>query len=259
MDNNYYAPPNADLEQEPAPGEKVLLPSNWGPMDVYQLAWAVIQKELGVWLAVAGVVFGTSLLQAMIGQVLTFGVSLLGANMPADQQSVFGLLGSLASLGTSLIFWPINIWLAVGQARISLAAVRGEPITLGQLFSGLPWLLSALGGAILVGLGTFVGVLLLIAPGVIFASGMLLFTLVVVDQNPGALSAIGQSWAISDGYKGRIFLSVFVAGLALFILTVCTCGLGGLLFIAAAPLFSVGLALIYESILSEKPHLRAGA
>ncbi len=258
MDDNLYAPPQSNLEVTPSSGSATRLPPDWGPVEVFKIAWELMQRNLGTWLAVAGIVFGISLVMSFITQILSVGFNVIGASV-GDDEGVFAMLGAVVTMVFSFVTWPVNLWLAIGQARMAISAVRGQPIEIGQLFSGLPWLLSAVGGTLLVGVGMLFGFCLLIVPGVIFAVGMTLFTFVVVDQDPGAIAAIERSWALSDGYKGRIFLTFFVAGLAAMIITVCTCGTGALLFIALAPMFSVGLALIYETLLDEKPHLRAGA
>lgn len=255
MADNYYAPPQSELEVAPSSGGATRLPPDWGPVEVFKVSWELMQRNLGTWLAVAGIVFGVSLLMNILTQVTTFGFSLIGASV-GDEEGVFAMLGMLVTFVMSLVAWPLNLWLAIGQTRMALGAVRGQPIEVGQLFTGLPWLLSAVGGALLIGLGVLFGTCLLVVPGVILGTGMMLFTLVVVDQDPGAVAAIERSWAITDGFKGRIFLTFFVGALAGLVITVCTCGTGALLFIALAPLFTVSLALMYETILDERPQLR---
>lgn len=257
MDNNYYAPPQAELEQAPTQGTSARLPPDWGPVEVLKYSWELMQQNLGTWLAVAGIVFGVSLALNLITQGASFAINLV-ASQAGDGGEILAAVGALVVFGMSLIAWPINIWLAIGQARMALNAVRGVPLELGQLFTGMPWLLSGLGGTLLVGLGTVIGGCLLIVPGAIFATGMTLFNLVLVDQDPGAIGAMQRSWELTDGIKGRIFLTLFVVGVAAMVVTICTCGMGALLFVGLAPLLSVGLALIYETALDEKPHLRAG-
>jgi len=51
------------------------------------------------------------------------------------------------------------------------------------------------------------GLLLLIVPGVILLSGLVLATPVLVLENSeNALAAMGRAWALSRGFKGKIFL-----------------------------------------------------
>lgn len=257
MDSNYYAPPQAELESSPSAGESMRLPPDWGPVEVFKYSWELMQRDLGTWLAVAGIVFGVSLVMNIAIQGMSFVIN-IAASAAGEQGEALAGLGGLAILALSFVSWPINLWLAMGQARMAVNATRGEHIEVGQLFGGLPWLLSALGGTILIGLGGLFGTCLLIVPGIIFSTGMILFSVVLVDQDPGAIGAMQRSWELTDGYKGRIFLTLFVAGLAFFVVGVCTCGMGMLLFAALAPLFSLATALIYETSLAERPHLRAG-
>lgn len=258
MDNNYYAPPQAELEVSPSATGGMRLPPDWGPVEVYKTAWELMQRNLGTWAAVAGIVFGVALVLNLLTQGVSFILN-IAASAAGDQGEALAALGALVVGLLSLVSWPINLWLGMGQARMAVSAVRGEPIEVGQLFAGLPWLLSAMGGTLLIGLGTLAGTCLLVVPGAIFAMGMVLFNVVLVDQNPGAIGAMERSWALTDGYKGRIFLTLFVGSLAAMVLTICTCGAGMLAVVAAAPLFSIGSALIYETVLDERPHLRTGA
>lgn len=247
--DNVYSPPQADLEQADAPSSGRRLPPGWGPVEVLQASWELMQKDLGTWIAVAGIAFVVSL----AFNFLTQGATLVGsaltsaADLDPDLAAVFS--GVILFIST-VMSWLTNIYLYVGQVRMSLAAVRGKPVTLGTLFSGYDLLASALGASILVGLGSFVGFIFLIVPGIMFSMGMLLYLYVMVDRNLGAIECMQESWRITDGSKGTIFVTFLVIGLLMVLVGCLTCGLG---FLAFAPIYAIALGLIYETLAVPAP------
>jgi hypothetical protein len=57
-----------------------------------------------------------------------------------------------------------------------------------------------------------VGFLLLIVPGLILASGLMLATAALVLEQPiGATDAMGRSWNLTRGFRFKVFVAVFVA------------------------------------------------
>jgi hypothetical protein len=70
--------------------------------------------------------------------------------------------------------------------------------------------------SILLSLVVFVGIILLIIPGVILFAGLLLSTVVaVIEAPPSATAAMNRSWVLTKGYKGKVLLTMIVAGLLL--------------------------------------------
>lgn len=242
--DNVFSPPQAELEQaEPRARGRRLRPG-WGPVEVLQVAWEVMQRDLLLWLAVAGILFVVNL-----GfNFLTQGAVIIGP-MLAEALGANEELGALVSgamlLGASALSWLVQIYFYVGQVRLSLAAVRGAPFELGRLFSGYDLLLPALGASVLVGIGTMFGMVLLFVPGVVFLLGILLYLYVMVDQGRGVVECLQESWRITTGYRLDLFMTFLLGGILMFFVGICTCFLG---FIAAAPLWALMLALIYETL-----------
>lgn len=242
--DNVYSPPGAELEQQDAPRGGRRLPPGWGPIEVLQTSWELMQRDLGTWIAVAGISFVVSL----VFNLLTQGASLVSGAL-ASAADLDPTLAGVVSAGILVLStgasWLTNIYLYVGQARMALASTRGQPITLGTLFSGYDVLLPALGASVLVGLGTFAGILFLVIPGVMFAMGATLYLYVLVDRQTGAVESIQESWRITDGSKGTIFITFLAIGLIMTLFGCLTCGLG---FLAFAPLYAIGLGLIYQTL-----------
>jgi uncharacterized membrane protein len=67
----------------------------------------------------------------------------------------------------------------------------------------------------------------------------------MVDKDLGAVECLQESWRLTDGHKGTIFVTFLVIGLLLGIAAICTCGLG---FLVVAPLYALSLGLVYETL-----------
>lgn len=242
--DNVYSPPRADLERAEQAGAGRRLPRGWGPVEVLQACWELLQRDMGPWLGVAVITFAISFGINLISQ---FGSLLLGGLSGAAEidPAIIGVLSGILVFGSSIVGWVVQIYLYVGQVRMALASTRGQPVTLGTLFSGWDILPAALGASILVALGTLIGFVLLIIPGIIFVWGVTLYLYAMVDRNLGAVESVQESWRITDGYKGTIFVTFLVMGLALLLVTCLTCGLG---FLAMTPVYALALGLIYQTL-----------
>jgi hypothetical protein len=79
--------------------------------------------------------------------------------------------------------------------------------------------------SILVGLGF----MLLIVPGVILLSGLVLSTVVaVLESPPSATAAMGRSWDLTRGFRSKVFLTMVVAFLLLLVPGIAIGGAGAL-------------------------------
>lgn len=98
--------------------------------------------------------------------------------------------------------------------------------------------------SILVGLGF----MLLIVPGIILLSGLVLSTVVaVLESPPSATVAMGRSWDLTRGFRGKVFLTMLVAFLLLLVPSIAIGGASALLGDAAAAVSLV--VLVLESVL----------
>lgn len=242
--DNVYSPPQAELEQAGARTSGRRLPPGWGPIEVLQTAWELMQRDLGIWLVSALISFFISMAFGMINQVVS-GVVLAIVGSSGVDQTVAAAMSTGVVVGLTLLSYVVQIYLYVGQARMSLASVRGSKVELGVMFSGYDVVLSALGATVLLGLGWLVGTLLLVIPGVIFMNGVLLYIFALVDKDLGAVECLQESWRLTDGYKGTIFVTFLVFGLLLGIAAICTCGLG---LLVITPLYALSLGLVYETL-----------
>jgi uncharacterized membrane protein len=172
--------------------------------------------------------------------VLIFGAIALIADWMADDKS-----GRLIDLALSLIS-TVSYWYGtIILMKASLAVTSGKSIT--EDASRISWSLvfSLILGSILVGIGSFIGFILLIVPGVIFALRASLTQYIILDQNEKAVPAIKKSLALTKGYFWSFF-RLMLCFVVLGILSVVP--LIGLGFIVLIPVSTLALSLIYRKL-----------
>jgi uncharacterized membrane protein len=142
----------------------------------------------------------------------------------------------------------IAIMIVLGWIRVGLAITRGEPIELGSVFTFDGWLRYAI-ASILFNLGVYIGFILLVIPGIIFATVFGFYGWLIVDKDAGIGDSFSRSAEITKGNRWNIFalsivlLLMNIVGLVLLVV--------GVLFTAAISL--VSLAYVYRVISGEQP------
>jgi uncharacterized membrane protein len=134
---------------------------------------------------------------------------------------------------------------ALGIAIFNLAIARKENAKLEMIFSGFKRFGEALGLYLLIGIFTFLWMLLLIIPGIIASiSYSLAFFILAENPNIGVMEAINKSKKMMYGYKWKYFcLGLRFLGWVL--LGILSLGIG---FLWIAPYMSVSFAKFYEDV-----------
>ncbi len=151
------------------------------------------------------------------------------------------LVDIILSLVSTVSYWYGTIILM----KASLAVTSGKPITEDISRISWPLVFSLIIGSILVGIGSFVGFILLVVPGIIFALRASLTQYIILDQNEKAVPAIKKSLALTKGYFWS-FLRLMLCFVVLGILSVFP--LIGLGFIVLIPVSTIVLSLIYRKL-----------
>ncbi len=240
---NPYAAPRARTDFVPGGTGILGEPQRWEIGEVLGGAWSAFEANWGVLL-------GTLLLSGIAIYVVVFAVGFAAAFVFHGQFAEFGSPGMEPRLGlgffgvqltTTVVTYLIEAYIAVGYWRLAIAAARGERPTLATFFSGGGRYLTMLLLMIVQGLGTFVGFIFFIVPGIILALGWLVSPALVADTELSAIGSLKTSWAISRGHK----MNLFLFGLVLMLLNVAgalPCGLG---LLVTAPMSAVALAIVY--------------
>ena len=144
----------------------------------------------------------------------------------------------VAGLFFGALSFAVQVAVQAAVINGGLQLSRGQGINVGNAFAGINWGQAIL-TALLVGLGTFVGLLLCIIPGLIFAFLASYAMFFVVDRNMPAVEAIKASIDMVRNNVGPLLL-FWLASLAITIVGACLCGVG---LLVAIPV--VILAQIY--------------
>ena len=109
-----------------------------------------------------------------------------------------------------LIGMLIGIFVTLGMTTFALRAHDDiASVKIGDLWNPQPFW-RFLGAYILVMIIIFVGLLLLVVPGVIAALGLCFVLYLVIDRGAGPINALQESWRITKGSKWQLFLLFLV-------------------------------------------------
>ena len=108
-----------------------------------------------------------------------------------------------------------TMWLS----SATLQALKSKKVSFQSLYTAFDWSLFGqfMLASLLVGVGTFLGLLLFIVPGIVFSISTLFFMFVLVHERLGALDAIKRSFQLMKGHRMKVFLGLFAFTILLFI------------------------------------------
>lgn len=248
--NPYAAPtttkPTVDLESLEFEGPA-------GPLDIGQIwnhSWEAWKAQLGI-LVGATVVF--MMIQGAVNVATQFGQQAVMLAMGfANQQQEPGpemIAGFVAvSLVFGLIGFVIQSYFQIGLTRIALDVSRGQPTSLGRLFSGGDVLGSFIGFNLLFGIFCTFGFLFCIIPGIWMSLMWWPGVYLIVDKQGTAFSSFGKASLITKGNLLNCFV-VFLIVMAVNIVGFLACCIG---IIFSMPLTTVILATTYRMLAGDQ-------
>ena len=134
----------------------------------------------------------------------------------------FGPFYFIALLVTLALYYVLQ----VAVTHVTVVDLKNEKPTLGPaLTRGFRLILPLIGLGIVSGLGIMVGFIFLIVPGIILALMWSVAVPAMVEERLGIIASLGRSRALTKGSRGSIFLM----GLAMFILALLVVGTIGLM------------------------------
>ncbi|MDP6921836.1 MAG: DUF975 family protein [Lutibacter sp.] len=152
---------------------------------------------------------------------------------------------SLIPVAGSILQLIIAGPLGLGVAIFSKAIARKEAADIDQLFQGFQQFGRALVSYLLMTLFVFLGMLLLIIPGIILALAYSqVFYILSDDETISPMEALNKSKEMMQGYKWKYFL-LALRFLGWFLLCILTLGIG-LLWLM--PYVQVSYATFYEAL-----------
>jgi len=105
-----------------------------------------------------------------------------------------------------VLAWVLQIIVKMGMTKIALNIADKDEAEISTLFSQVNLFWKFVIGSFIYGIIVFVGFLLLIVPGIIWAIKYQYFAFLIIDKNLGPMEAISKSGEITMGSKGKLFL-----------------------------------------------------
>ncbi len=237
---------NAFPQPPPPYGPGTQLPYN-GPrrvrFEAIGEAWQLLTQQMGIWVGsvlLIYVLFGTVMFVFFIA-VMPVMLPMGGRVSPGASPdiSVFGFLLMFVVYLALLVF---GNFMVCGLHRMAVKQVKGELISLNDLFSCFDVVGQVILASLLTGLAAMVGFILCIIPGFIIMGLLMLVNPIIVDQKVGAIRAMEMSWNAlkEDLVMAAVFFFVILCVVNLGSLA---CGIGILFTI---PLFFLAQAIVYR-------------
>lgn len=167
-------------------------------------------------------------------------------------------LKNAVAIVVNAVLWVLTIWipyLNVGttiglMVGIVAKIARNEPIGMTEIFD--PKYRKRMGEFFLtsgfVYLGTYIGAIFMIVPGIVIGIAWSLAILLVIDKEQNPMDAINNSNSMTYGKKWTIFLSYLVVGIVLAIVFGIVTWILNLIWGFLATLGAIVMAAIFVSI-----------
>ena len=129
--------------------------------------------------------------------------------------TILGVLGFIYSI---LVMNPVEY----GVTFAFLKAARGDKLEISNMFEAFRNYWNTVLANLLVGIIVFIGFVLFIIPGIIFACKLVFTPYLVVDRKMQVIEAVKQSWRMTNGHAWKVFLigllaiPISIAGLICF-------------------------------------------
>ena len=264
MSFNPYAAPAAPQNQPEGPAPQGGGPMQWEATEIVGSSWNIVKEQAA---PLVGSLLVLGIINLAIGKALDSVLSIPSPNT-FDFRNFERLQEQLQQLQSlsiekvaikGLIQTVISAFFTAGFCRMHVAAARHEPVNFGDMFSGgdrflqvlllaaIEWVIKLNGPVGLIG-GRFldwttlvVVQLLLLVPAIYITLALTPSNFLVVDKRLNAVDAIKESFRITSGQKGQIFL-FWVLAVLLILGGALACCVG---LLATVPIVQVGAAMIY--------------
>lgn len=144
----------------------------------------------------------------------------------------------------SLLYYVLELLLGIGIITISIKLVDHKEVELKDLFMHYQYLFRYFVGSLLYGIIVFVGLILFIIPGIIWALKYQFFSYAIIDKNMKVWDAFKFSATITSGVK------LDLLGLAIISMLINLVGMLALLvgLLVTIPLTMMVMAYVYRKL-----------
>ena len=205
-------------------------------------AWKLFSQQAGAWV-VAMLVFLVVMVGVIVVSLMVLGALGMATKGRSAEPSAFSFLASmLAMLPLTIIILLTVMTLSGGLYRMALKQIRGQEISVGDMFSVTDVLPALIVASLVVAVEVSIGNIFCYVPGII-AGGLLMFAVpFAVDYRGSGMEAVSGSFST---LSGQWLLA------ALFYLVVSLIGGAGALargigVLVTTPLMILSIALLYN-------------
>lgn len=163
---------------------------------VIQRTFKAIQQNWAIFTIASVILVGVPTLMQTYGQI----------SMTGGGPTPFNGTGILIAI-VGVVLWVVGYFVLQGLVvKVSVSGLNGKAMSMGAAFeAGLKLFLPLLGLGIIVGLGTGLGFILLIVPGIILTVMWSASTGAVVVEGRGVFESLQRSRDLTRGYRWPIF------------------------------------------------------
>ncbi|HWJ65905.1 MAG TPA: hypothetical protein VNT31_04440 [Nocardioides sp.] len=228
----------------------------WDVGSAVGYGWSKFQQNMGQMILASLAIF--------LGAIVIYGIAFFAILIPAgdaDYECRFtdageyvcdgdagglGVLGLIILLLLYVVFFIYAQVIGAGLIREAIGVTQGRAFSTAGVFK-FENLGNVIVTSLLVGLGTFIGSILCILPGIIFGFMTMYSLFFVVDKNMSPVEAIKASIDLVKNNVGSTIIWYLVAYVIILVGAVL-CGIG---LLVAIPVALVGTAFTYKRLLGE--------
>jgi len=251
-------PPTGGYGEVPPPPPPPAPPGGSGGYSVgnaFSYGWTKFTQNIGQILVAVLVLVGVVIVIQVVGFFIGRAVacdpevsynSSTGSMKIDDCGGIF-VAQNIVSWIFSLISWVISMIIGAGIVRAALDITEGKELDPKTILTPRK-LGDVVVASLLIGIATFVGIILLVIPGllVMFFTSYTLYFL-MDREDLGAIDAIKASFEFTKNNAGNVILW-FLISLVAWVIGACLCGIG---LIVAVPVVLIGTAYTYKTLNNE--------
>lgn len=204
---------------------------SYDAVEAIKYGWAKFSKNVTPFLIGALIVGVISIAFSLLGQIIAgalFDTSQTTTIDPAtgavDVEGAGFITGLLANGVVSFVGQVITTLATAGLLKMAFDAVDGREVSLSTMLEG--WdKVQVLVATILVGIATFIGIVLCVIPGIVVAVLCAFTTAFVVDKKLGAVDAIKASIDLVRNNAASVIVWILLAIMCL-VVGAIACGVG---------------------------------
>jgi uncharacterized membrane protein len=235
-----YAQPYAQQQPYGATGPTA------GVGEAFNYGWTKFTQNVGpLILGVLAYVVAIGVISGIFFAILV-GAASVSTDAYGNVNSGFGALGGFSLLLFYAVIALLGVFMQAGVIRATLEIVSGRPVEFATFFKFTDFGKVIL-AALLVGVGTGIGTILFVIPGIVFAFFAQFTLFFVIDKGLAPVDALKASFTLVNRNLGTVvllFLGVYVAqAIGSFL-----CGVGVLV---AIPVSLIATAFMYRRLQNE--------